>query len=138
MTKVRHPCTNTSCQHQLLSNHNVIIIFLIPTVDIRPDDIPNLVTLIKFPGRHRRIDIIQCVAADYQKFGTLLLGDVDGSRMSAIEKTNNLNSVATSKAILEEWLKGRGVRPVSWNTLVQCLQDAEFNTLADDILEVLA
>ena len=36
-------------------------------------------------------------------------------------------------AILQEWLIGRGKKPVTWTTLVEVLRDIELSTLAGDI-----
>ena len=35
--------------------------------------------------------------------------------------------------ILQEWLTGRGKKPVTWSTLVEVLHDIELSTLAGDI-----
>ena len=38
---------------------------------------------------------------------------------------------------MKQWLLGKGKRPVSYATLVECLKDAKLNELAEDIESVL-
>ena len=40
--------------------------------------------------------------------------------------------------ILEEWIAGRGKRPVTWETLIETMRDAELNVLAGEIAAVKA
>ena len=49
----------------------------------------------------------------------------------AHEHSNNAEQV--NIAILQEWLTGRGKKPVTWTTLVEVLRDIELSTLAGDI-----
>ena len=45
------------------------------------------------------------------------------------------DAVRINTDILEEWLQGRGIQPVSWTTLVKVLEDIDLGTLASDIRE---
>ena len=45
---------------------------------------------------------------------------------------NNSPERITHK-ILQEWLEGKGLKPVSWETLVNTLRDIGLNALADEI-----
>ena len=47
------------------------------------------------------------------------------------------NAEEINKAILEKWIGGKGQRPFTWDTLVQCLRDTDLNVLADEIEEKL-
>ena len=40
--------------------------------------------------------------------------------------------------ILQEWLEGRGLEPVSWETLVQTLRDSDLSPLANEVLQKLS
>ena len=40
--------------------------------------------------------------------------------------------------ILEEWIAGRGKHPVTWETLIATMRDAELNVLAGEIAAVKA
>jgi len=40
--------------------------------------------------------------------------------------------------LMRRWLKGAGLLPVSWKTLLQALDAAEFKTLSSDIKKVLS
>ena len=40
-------------------------------------------------------------------------------------------------AILEKWISGKGQKPITWDTLVNCLRDTDLNALANDIEKVL-
>ena len=38
-----------------------------------------------------------------------------------------------NREILQEWTKGRGKQPVSWETLIEVLNDVELSILASEI-----
>ena len=38
-----------------------------------------------------------------------------------------------TQRVLQEWLKGRGLEPVTWETLIQTLRDSGLSSLADHI-----
>ncbi len=102
-----------------------------PTSGSRPD----LIELIRFRGRERRINIPQEVGTHYQQFGILLLNDPMGSQVESIidecrGKSNDINL-----KILRHWLEGKG-GSVTWETLVKALEDIGLGTLAQDIRDV--
>ena len=100
-------------------------------------DKPGLEILKKFPGKSGRLNVIERISTNYTTFGTFLLQDDDGSKVSAIERTRQLNSALICEDIVKDWLQGKGKKPVTYTTLVQCLRDTDLNTLADDIEGVL-
>ena len=77
------------------------------------------------------------IGIKYSNFGTLLLQDADGSRVSVLELTWQRDSSQISRDILKAWLQGTGKQPVTYATLVGCLRDAGLDTLATDIEDVL-
>ena len=101
------------------------------------DDKPSLPTLLKFPGKHENINIPEQIGTNYKTFGTLLLKDDSGMIISSIEKAKLHNATEINATILQKWIGGKGREPFTWNTLVNCLRDAELNVLANDIEEVL-
>ena len=101
------------------------------------DDKPSLCKLLKYPGERRRINIPEEISKNYKKFGTFLLKDDNGTIVSGIERTNMYNVDEINVAILEKWISGKGQKPITWDTLVNCLRDTDLNALANDIEEVL-
>ena len=93
--------------------------------------------LLKFPGKHGKIDIPAQIGEEYTKFGTFLLKDDYGTIVSGIERAKMQNATEINRTILREWINGKGEEPFTWATLVKCLRDADLNRLADDIEEVL-
>ena len=97
------------------------------------DNTPKLPILRHFPVRKGSfIDIAKEIATDYKHFGTLLLNDDCGSKVSIIEMEHG-NSVDITVEILEQWLQGKGRMPDTWRTLVSCLQDTDLHVLAKSI-----
>ena len=82
------------------------------------------------------INIIERIGADYKQFGTLLLHDKTGQKISSFEITFSEPSDINAQ-IFREWLKGSGLLPVAWATLVRTLRDTKMITLADDIIAAL-
>ena len=71
-------------------------------------------------------------------FGVLLLEDPDGMRIRNMEKKHQRNAEEINMEILEEWLEGRGKRPVTWDTLVHILRYIKLSTLASEIAAIKA
>jgi len=83
--------------------------------------------------KDQSVDIAEKIGADYKHFGTLLLKDIDGSKVNNIEMSKRGDPVGVTAEILEQWLQGRGRMPVTWQTLITCLRDMKIIVLADDI-----
>ena len=66
-------------------------------------------------------------------FGTLLLQDATGAEVDAIIKKHRENSDDINMEIFQLWLGGAGLQPVSWQTLVDVLNDIELRVLAGKI-----
>ena len=98
-------------------------------------DQPTLPELASFLSRGGTINIAEKISTEYYQFGIQLLDDEDGSHIRAIEHRHLRDAVRINTDILEEWLQGRGVQPVSWTTLVKVLEDIDLGTLASDIRE---
>ena len=73
---------------------------------------------------------------NYHDFGMFLLQDHDLSKVSALEHTWQRNSPLICRDIIKDWLQGKGKNPVTYATLVDCLRDADLNSLAKDIEDV--
>ena len=84
------------------------------------------------------VDIVEKIGTDYKHFGTLLLNDIDGSKVNNIEMSKRGNPVGITAEILEQWLQGRGRMPVTWQTLIKCLRDMKMIVLADGIESTLS
>ena len=93
--------------------------------------------LLKFPGKYGKINIPEQISTKYRNFGIILLNDDSGAIVSGIEREKKDNANEINQAILEKWIGGRGRQPVTWDTLVKCLQDIDLAVLADKIEEVL-
>ena len=94
---------------------------------------PTFPELKRFLLKDEFINIAELIGKDYSDFGIFILNDKTGSKVTAIAKTEHGNSVAVTVEILRLWLQGKGRMPVTWQTLIKCLQDAGLNTLANDI-----
>ena len=58
------------------------------------------------------------VGVHYFKFGVFLLEDTNGVIVKALEMEHHWNAEQINMAILQRWLQGMGVKPVTWSTLV--------------------
>ena len=93
--------------------------------------------LLKFPGKCGKINIPEQISTNYRNFGIILLNDDSVAITSGIEREKKHNAIEINGAILEKWISGKGQQPVTWDTLVKCLQDIDLAVLADEIKEVL-
>ena len=79
------------------------------------------------------VNLAQKIGTSYEDFGILLLEDNNGDRTDAIVRELHERAEDINKRIFRLWVKGKGLQPVSWATLVGVLQDMGLNTLARDI-----
>ena len=79
------------------------------------------------------IDLVTAIGTSYKKFGTLILND--GNLVKNIELSCQYKVECIVHDILSDWLKGKGVSPVTWNTLVTVLEKSDLRVLASDIIQ---
>ena len=96
---------------------------------------PTLREFISFPTASGKVNLAQRISR-YDDFGILLLEDDTGDRTDAIVRELHYRAEDINKRIFRLWMKGEGLQPVSWATLVDVLQDIGLNTLARDIKQV--
>ena len=95
------------------------------------DGLPTLQTLRHFPVKREHIDIAAEIGHDYEKFRTFLLEVKKGNKVKNIKVSEHGDPVDITVEILKQWLQGKGIKPVTWQTLVNCLRDTNFNAVAD-------
>ena len=76
-------------------------------------------------------DIVLEIQNDYAKFGIQLLQDDTGNIVEGIERKKRGDPGDITIEILRLWLQGKGRKPVTWQTLVECLQSTNLCVVAD-------
>ena len=72
-----------------------------------------------------KVNVAVQVGVRYSKFGIFLLNDVKGVLVPALEQEHQRNAENINMAILQRWLQGKGLKPVTWSTLVDVLKKIE-------------
>ena len=83
-------------------------------------------------AQQQKIHVIKSLATNWRSVGILLDFDADGTELDIIEKDHS-SSVARCQAMFQHWLKGNGLEPCSWRTLIGVLEDCDQEDLAKDI-----
>ena len=94
---------------------------------------PTVQNCIGFQGRERRINIPQEIGTKYFQFGIHILNDHNGNRVQTIEHSCHEESERINIKIIQEWVAGKGKKPVNWKTLTEVLHGIELRTLASEI-----
>ena len=82
----------------------------------------------------KRIDMAEQIGPIGSKFGTCLLDDDDGVLFKNIESSKaHAGITGILNEVFYQFLAGRGKRPETWATFVNCLRVARLNFLADSI-----
>lgn len=80
----------------------------------------------------QNLNMFQRISTDSFQFGTNLLEDKGGNKMNNINhderQIENIN-----RRILQQWLDGKGRKPITWNTLISVLSEVGLLTLTEDI-----
>eukprot|EP00731_Ephydatia_muelleri_P006436 Em0003g684a len=101
--------------------------------NLRIDGLPTLLQLLAFPGEGGPINVAEQIGVYFTTFGILLLNDDTGAVVQAIARQHMLNAEQINMEIFRRWLQGSGRRPVVWQTLVECLDQAGLKRLAEII-----
>ena len=96
-------------------------------------DRPEMWQLQKFVGvSGRAVRVVEEVSADWEKLALAL--HFRGGIIRAVRENERLLVEPACRRILERWLlDGEGGQPVTWETLVECLEDIGHGTLAGDL-----
>ena len=81
----------------------------------------------------QKIKIIQTVSANWRKVGQLLDFDSTGQQLQVIDSRERGDPEKCCLAMFRYWLEGNGKQPVSWNTLIEILEDGDFRNLAHEV-----
>ena len=99
-------------------------------------DEPSLSKIQKFVGRSgKTYRILAKVSPKWNRFA-IALGleeDIDSVRMNTHHQVEN-----ACLEILRRWLDGGGRKPVTWSTFIECLDDIQLGTLAEELTSEFA
>eukprot|EP00731_Ephydatia_muelleri_P014321 Em0008g41a len=84
------------------------------------EETPTLKELLSFSDK--RLNIVEQVGVHYLHFGISLLEDSKGVVVKAFEMEHRGNAEQINTAIFQRWLQGRGLKPVTWSTLITVLK----------------
>ena len=80
----------------------------------------------------RPVRVVEEVCADWEKLALVL--EFRGGVIRAVRESERLLVEPACRRILERWsVDGEGRQPVTWETLIECLEDIEYGTLASDL-----
>ena len=96
---------------------------------------PDLSELIQLRGKWRDINVPWEVGRHYYEFGDKLL-EGHMAQVQHIIPMYREDPECINLHILQEWLEGKGRKPVTWGTLVETLQCIGLRELARDIRDV--
>eukprot|EP00731_Ephydatia_muelleri_P033973 Em0043g17a len=93
---------------------------LISQTGVEMEGTPTLLQVLSLTDKG--VNIIEQIGINYLHFGIFLLEDSNGAIVEALENEHLKNAERINLAILLKWLDGKGVKPVTWSTLVTVLQ----------------
>lgn len=90
-------------------------------------------------GNQEKINIIRKVAPEWRQFALHLDFDNDGTTVQTIDQKCRSDPEKCCAEMMTEWLKGKGSRqPVTWELLVEILDDCELKVLAKEVKEAVS
>ena len=95
---------------------------------------PHLHELDCIAGRRIKVKVINKTAHVWKQVATRLY--FEGYDILRIGKDERLAEDAC-RTVFIEWLEGKGRSPITWDTVLQALNEAEQGELANDLEEVL-
>lgn len=102
----------------------------IPTLDSKP----SMAQLRECQTRDGKvINIIKAASSKWSHMGDLMNFDPIGDTVSNIKATKGSDVEECCRAVFHEWLKGNGIKPVTWRKLLELLESCELRGLADEV-----
>ena len=81
------------------------------------------------------VRIINTVASKWDRIAIRL--HFSGHDISRIERDHEKSVVRACQTMFSEWLEGKGRKPISWNTLIKTLKEADYSELASEVETIL-
>ena len=95
------------------------------------DAVPDLPRLFRL--------VLKRVAWQWERLATMLELDNDGRKIDAIKRDFwGVGVEICCMQAIHHWVRGEGKAPVSWRTLLKCLEDMECAQVAEEIAKQLA
>ena len=93
---------------------------------------PEMWQLRSFVGRTGRlVRVVEEVSPDWEKLALAL--QFRGGVIRAVERNQHFQVEAACRTILQRWLDGESRQPVTWGTLMECLEDIGHGSLASEL-----
>ena len=89
--------------------------------------------MLSFKTATGSINVAEQIGRKYSMLGPLLLNDNRGTVTEAIKAQWHHDAADINLAILQRWINGGGVQPVTWTTLTKVLRDVGLAELAREI-----
>ena len=100
-------------------------------------DCPSIAQLLEFPQKSGTINIIEQIGGQYRILGPLLLNDNTGTITDDIEREFTKKAFDINLEILKRWIRGSGITPVTWETLIEKLKSIRLTELARKMEKIL-
>ena len=84
-----------------------------------------------------KVEIIESVAIEWRRLGTMLDFDSVGNRLKLIASEERDKPEPCCQSMFQYWLSGKGVQPATWGRLIQMLEDCHFIAVAQRVKEAL-
>ena len=75
------------------------------------------------------------MAAEWKAVATRLY--FEGHEIRSISQDNPLNSVDACRETFTQWLEGKGRTPITWETIIEALEEADFSEVTKELKEIL-
>lgn len=85
--------------------------------------------------KQKKIRVMKTVAASWRQVAIAL--HFEGSVIEIISESARSYPEPACEDMFRRWLRGEGRGPITWDTLIESLEDAEFENLADDLRKSL-
>ena len=89
-------------------------------------------SLLKTPDK-KKLKILTRLAPSWRRLGLLMDFDESGTQLDIIDTKHRGDPEACCEAMFQHWLKGNGITPCSWRTLIELLDDLDEEVLAQEI-----
>ena len=79
--------------------------------------------------------VIKQAAAKWESIAIRL--HFESHEISCIKKDTHYQSIDACRILFNQWLQGNGRTPITWNTVIKALEEADLSKLAGDLKIVL-
>ena len=113
--------------------HNVFFFHTeLPTLSSKP----KLYHIDLIEDNGKKVRVIKQSASSWEEVATRL--EFESHDISRLQSDYHSQCLKACRTVFTEWLNGKGRKPVTWETVIKALEEADLSEVAEDLKNIIS